>query len=746
MTFARLGLQTRSSSRSEFSIEEMIIQNEEETNSNANDDNEVNPSLNTSHANNKMSFLSISSLSSESENELSNKTMREDQWDEIESISNLNASSNSRASESNLHLTPASRLVSRSQESETSSGDPENSSQGTMDVPLSPLDDNPTLNKQTHLCESATEELNILSSMKKDPKSEVMIVEELPTHKNHTSTGIGNKIINQITKSFQRKKTTRSVKSDTDTKPTGDINTSESFEAKKSIHTMFPFVQRKNTQDDSGRGYPHSLSSLGRKITDLSEQLSLHIESEKSAQSESMHIWSSTRHELMQAHKLIVCLIDPNNKAQSSTSLQHKREALLENLSTVYHKIKKAGLEHEGLYMRHVHHQQLLTQRIQDLRDEVTQLITCKGSLDQPNTNPVSYSPMTKGMQQLQQTEYEDSVADLGITSSARSKQQTQCLSTPTIAAAELHMSRISDRERLEQSIKELKIQEVSLKMEIENTKAKLKTVTDNLETEEEKHKLYSIKNAKMLYSYNTRLDELKGLIDDANRLCSQIDKRKSKAERQVIEALQECSNEKDKLLLEATKELKLMKSTKDELLFDISKAKKKCSAEKTKALEAITQERILTDLELKKKEELLNAHFLEKKSNLAKEISEMREEITTWREFKEGICEQFQNLKHLQQEIQVERTQLEHERTWLFEKQKEVKKAMEQNKKMSVKLKKEVEVNTRMLEACKILKKQIELTILFHKEKGSVHQIVYWDSKRVKAFIPPDHTFPSMQ
>jgi len=68
----------------------------------------------------------------------------------------------------------------------------------------------------------------------------------------------------------------------------------------------------------------------------------------------------------------------------------------------------------------------------------------------------------------------------------------------------------------------------------------------------------------------------------------------------------------------------------------------------------------------------------------------------------------------------------------------------MKQNKKMSANLKKELEMNKRKLETCKVLQKQIELTILFHKEKGIVHQIVYWDSKRMKAFIPPNHTFPS--
>jgi len=123
--------------------------------------------------------------------------------------------------------------------------------------------------------------------------------------------------------------------------------------------------------------------------------------------------------------------------------------------------------------------------------------------------------------------------------------------------------------------------------------------------------------------------------------------------------------------LLETNLSLELIKSTKDELLRELGKARKRCLEEQSRALETITEERIKIDAELKTKEELFNAHYQEKESCLAKDINEMRTEISTWREFKEGICKQFQEIKKLKEDTLKEKAQQAQERQWLFSKQK---------------------------------------------------------------------------
>lgn len=160
--------------------------------------------------------------------------------------------------------------------------------------------------------------------------------------------------------------------------------------------------------------------------------------------------------------------------------------------------------------MQQVHQQELLTRRMEDLKEVVFQWVTCKEAPLQSAKEPLSFSPLTKGMEQNQHTDLEDP-PDFRSPFVATAKQPMQFPSNGA-ELPDLTKDSLRDQEKLEQSIKQLKLQEASLRMEIEDSEAKLKTVEDLLMTEEEKHKMYVVKNAKMLYSYNSKLEELKVL------------------------------------------------------------------------------------------------------------------------------------------------------------------------------------------------------------------------------------------
>lgn len=160
--------------------------------------------------------------------------------------------------------------------------------------------------------------------------------------------------------------------------------------------------------------------------------------------------------------------------------------------------------------MQQVHQQELLTQRMKDLKEVISQWVTCKDVPIQSAKQPLSFSPLAKKIEQNQHTDLDDP-RDFRSPFVATAKQPKH-LTSHRAVAPELTRDRDQDQERLEQSIKQLQLQETSLRMEIEDSQAKLKTVVDLLMTEEEKHKMYAIKNAKMLYAYNSKFEDLKVL------------------------------------------------------------------------------------------------------------------------------------------------------------------------------------------------------------------------------------------
>ena len=68
----------------------------------------------------------------------------------------------------------------------------------------------------------------------------------------------------------------------------------------------------------------------------------------------------------------------------------------------------------------------------------------------------------------------------------------------------------------------------------------------------------------------------------------------------------------------------------------------------------------------------------------------------------------------------------------------------MEENRCLAASIRKDLDAKRMLVETCQILKKQIELTIQFHLERGAIVDVIYWDSKRGKAWMPNAHPLSS--
>lgn len=242
--------------------------------------------------------------------------------------------------------------------------------------------------------------------------------------------------------------------------------------------------------------------------------------------------------------------------------------------------------------------------------------------------------------------------------------------------------------------------------------------------------------------------------IAELKVLSDRVQKSQTSTKETLLSAICNFEEDKENLLQTSSSELESLREQKDAFLQDLHRQHKRHLEAQANMQRSLAEQKEQMDLEQASKEQLFQERYQQKEGSLAEQALALRTEVAKWNALKEQICQKQKQLEELYVHLVRQSELQQRERSWLIQKQEvdicgmpflplspvafqEVKRSVKENRRLADVVKKDLGARNSAAETCKLLKKQIELTIQFHQERGAVVEYVYWDSKRSKACIP---------